>query len=87
VIKLFYRLSIVFVLGACASDEYVETHGHTMFRRGEYAYAEEDFAKSGQKPGPNQFLYVVDAGMSAFRSGQFAKAIDHFLKAEKNCRD
>jgi hypothetical protein len=71
------------LLSSCASDRYLGSRGHSLFLNREYTQAAEVYLKDSEKPGVNQFLFLVDLAMSYFVLGEYDKAIPVFLKAEK----
>jgi uncharacterized protein len=75
--------ALTWLVGACASQNYVSKKGHEYFRSGQYEAAAEFFEKEIPEAKSNRVLYLLDAGMARFRAAQYREAIAHFLAAEQ----
>lgn len=78
----FFTLVAFMLLGGCASNKYLGHPGHKLFKAEAYQQAADSFEASAQKPGTNQVLFLLDAGMSHFQNREYDKAIEIFLRAE-----
>lgn len=74
--------ALLFLLSACASDQYLMNPGHSALRAGQYDRAANFFAKDAAKPSTNQLLFMLDEGSALFALGRYQEAINIFLKAE-----
>lgn len=74
--------ALVFVSG-CASNNYLNSPGHSAFLNGKYVEAAELFEKEIPKTNTNKLLFNLDAGTSYFNAGQYEKAIPFLLQAVK----
>lgn len=74
---------LALALGGCASDKYLMSQGHTLFKHRQYEQAAAAFGKDAAEPSTNQVLFLMDQGTSLFEARKYKEATEVFLKAEK----
>ncbi len=81
--RFFCKTLLLAFVTACASDSYLSSKGHRAFNSRDYSVAAQEYAKTADVPGVNQFLFLVDLATTYFAAGDYELAIQYFLKAEK----
>lgn len=80
---LLFCLGLTLFLTSCASQNYFSKKGHEHFKNKDYEQAALTFEKEIPEAKSNVVLYRLDAAISRFRMGDYKKAIEHLLVAEK----